>query len=158
MYDFIISDALPGIDWQIMGDTATFGGLHCQKATTHFKGRDYTAWFCADLPLHIGPWKLNGLPGVIVEAYDAKNEVRFMFDGISKPDSATIQAPEKGIKTTDKEFTRLQETARTDPDAYAKLMSAQNGGMGDNGPRMSFSLKRGGVPVVNNPIELPEKK
>jgi GLPGLI family protein len=67
----------PLIDWKISSDTATFGGLHCQKATGHFKGRDYTAWFCPDLPVHTGPWKLNGLPGVIVDAHDAKNEVVF---------------------------------------------------------------------------------
>jgi len=82
--NYLITDALPAIDWKISGDTATFGGLHCQKATAHFKGRDYTAWFSPDLPLHIGPWKLNGLPGVIVEAYDTRKEVYFKFDGIEK--------------------------------------------------------------------------
>ena len=45
---FLIAEALPVINWQITGDTASFGGLHCQKATCHFKGRDYTAWFCPD--------------------------------------------------------------------------------------------------------------
>jgi GLPGLI family protein len=79
---YVIEEALPAIEWNITGDTTTFGGLHCQKATTHFKGRDYTAWFCPDLPFHAGPWKLNGLPGVIVDAHDAKNEVVFKFDGI----------------------------------------------------------------------------
>ena len=81
---YLIEEALPVIDWKISNDTASFGGMHCQKATAHFKGRDYTAWFCADMPFHAGPWKLNGLPGVILEAYDAKKEVVFKFDGIEK--------------------------------------------------------------------------
>ncbi len=84
MDTYLIEGAMPAIDWKISSDTMTFGGLHCQKATTHFKGRDYTAWFCPDMPLHVGPWKLNGLPGVIVEAYDLKKEVQFMFDGVEK--------------------------------------------------------------------------
>src|ERR1700754_2232048 len=84
METYLIDGAIPVIDWKTSNDTMTFGGLHCQKATARFKGRDYTAWFCADLPLRVGPWKLNGLPGVIVQAYDAKKDVQFMFDGVEK--------------------------------------------------------------------------
>jgi len=156
--DFLISDVLPAISWRISADTASFGGLHCQKATGHFRGRDYTAWFCPDLPLHAGPWKLNGLPGVIVEAYDSKNDVRFSYDGIEKIDPTVIQAPGNGVKITDKEFVRLQETLRKDPDAFARLMSAAQDGnaAGGRGPKMD--IKFGPGPVINNPIELPEKK
>ena len=79
---YLIEEPFPVINWKISSDTARFAGLQCQKATAHFKGRDYTAWFCPDLPFHSGPWKLNGLPGVIVDAYDDKKEVVFKFDGI----------------------------------------------------------------------------
>jgi GLPGLI family protein len=189
--NFLITEALPVINWQITGDTATFGGLHCQKATCHFKGRDYTAWFCPDLPLHLGPWKLNGLPGVIVEAYDATKDVRFTFDGIEKTgpvaksddqpagqtaanqggppplpglddgnnDPDIIKVPDNATKTTEKEFAKLQEAFRKDPNAFAQsMMAAQPGGMpGDNGPKMKMNFKAAPAPVINNPIELPEK-
>ena len=82
--NYLIESDLPLINWKISSDTASFGGLHCQKATAHFKGRDYTVWFCPDMPFHAGPWKLNGLPGVVLDAHDAKNEVVFKFDGIDK--------------------------------------------------------------------------
>jgi len=188
-HSFLISEALPAIVWQIGSDTATFGGLHCQKATTHFKGRDYTAWFCPDLPLQLGPWKLNGLPGVIVEAYDVKNEVRFAFDGIEKArmidqsvaqasdnqvrmppplpgteddlsDPTIIKLPEHATKTTEQEFARLREAARKDPSAFAQGMMASQGGdmAGDNGHKMNVEVKAAPAPVINNPIELPEKK
>ncbi|MBS1661295.1 MAG: GLPGLI family protein [Bacteroidetes bacterium] len=153
--DFLITDALPTIDWRISNDTATLGGLHCQKATTHFKGRDYIAWFCPELPLHIGPWKLNGLPGVIVEAHDTKNEVRFTFDGIDKTASEPILPPDKGVKTTDKEYTRLQETAHKDPQAFLDGMTSHDGGPAR---KMKIDVKPGPGPVMNNPIELPETK
>ena len=196
---FLVTGALPVINWQISGDTASFGGLHCQKATGHFKGRDYTAWFCPDLLLHIGPWELNGLPGVIVEAYDATGDVRFTFDGMEKAvlsatsdeqpagqapgnqgvpgpmpgvdqdntDPAIIKVPEKATKTTDKEFAKLQEAFRKDPNAFVQsMMAAQSGGApgamaggptGDKGPRMKMDIKAGPTQVINNPIELPEK-
>jgi len=185
---YLIEDALPVIDWKVSNDTASFGGMHCQKATTHFKGRDYTAWFCADMPFHAGPWKLNGLPGVILEAYDAKKEVVFKFDGIEKlvppqpvaavsepqpgdghkmimiggddsdTDPAIIGLPSRAIKTTDKEFTKLQDAMRKDPDAFVQAMMASSG-MNEpgNGPRPQIKIKIGPQPVINNPIELPEK-
>jgi GLPGLI family protein len=93
---YLIEEPLPVIDWKITGDTASFAGLHCQKATTHFKGRDYTAWFCPEIPVHAGPWKLSGLPGLILEAYDTKKQVVFKFDGIedmSKMEKPAASAP-----------------------------------------------------------------
>jgi GLPGLI family protein len=157
--NFIVTGSLPVIDWHITGDTTTLGALHCQKATGHFGGRDYIAWFCPDLPLHIGPWELNGLPGVIVEAYDVKKEVQFLFDGVEKAVPSTngstersarsqgdvppppgigdldddpnlIQLPDNATKTTDKEFAKLQAAFRKDPNAFAQsMMAAHNGGM-----------------------------
>jgi len=173
---YIMTDALPVITWHVTASTANFAELHCQKATCHFKGRDYTAWFCPDLPVHTGPWKLNGLPGVIVEAYDAKKEVVFKFDkvekavlGTRKPiknragrivevlgdedgyiDPNIIQIPVRGVKTTEKAFEKLQSAMMKDPNAFAQVSS-----QGD-GPKMD--RKAGAAPVLNNPIELPEKK
>jgi len=89
---YLIEEPMPVINWKISADTASFGGLHCQKATGHFKGRDYTAWFCPDLPLHSGPWKLNGLPGLILEAYDKNKEVVFKFDYMEKVTPSDKQA------------------------------------------------------------------
>ncbi|HWB94648.1 MAG TPA: GLPGLI family protein [Puia sp.] len=192
---FLITEPLPVINWQISADTASFGSLLCQKATAHFKGRDYIAWFCPDLPLHVGPWELNGLPGVIVEAYDVKKEVQFLFDGVEKAtptasandqaagqppvargkmppplpgmedmnnDPNLIQLPANATKTTDKEFARLQAAFRKDPDAFAQsMLAARNAAQpGDNGPKMKMNFKPGPhtEPVINNPIELPEKQ
>jgi GLPGLI family protein len=189
--NFLLTDALPVIDWQITGDTANFGGLHCQKAEGHFKGRDYTAWFCPDLPLHVGPWKLNGLPGVIVEAADATGDIRFTFDGVEKAilakndgqpatqgqgehrsppplpgmeednsDPAIIKIPDHATRTTDREFAKLQEAFRKDPNAFAQSMMAMRGGggpAGGSGMKVDFKPGSGTGPVINNPIELPEK-
>jgi GLPGLI family protein len=72
------------IDWKIKKDTLNFSGTRCQMATANYKGRNWIAWFAPELPFQSGPWKLQGLPGLIIEAYDAKKEVQFKFAGIEK--------------------------------------------------------------------------
>lgn len=42
-------------------------GYSCQKATTTFRGREFNVYFAKDIPIADGPWKLNGLPGLILE-------------------------------------------------------------------------------------------
>lgn len=156
----LMEDPLPVIDWKISGDTASLGGLLCQKAAAHFKGRDYTAWFCPNLPVHTGPWKLTGLPGVILEAYDAKKQVVFKFNGIEKVTPAiglnVIAPPANAIKTTTADYNRLTELSYKDPAAYSKALTMQAAGPDGNGPKIDAIRMPG--PVVNNPIELAGRK
>ena len=56
--------------WTLLPDTATILTYHCRKATGHFRGRSYTAWFTMEIPVSEGPWKLCGLPGLIIKAED----------------------------------------------------------------------------------------
>ncbi|HVU96157.1 MAG TPA: GLPGLI family protein [Puia sp.] len=176
MGDYLIEGPMPSIDWTISGDTAIFGGLHCQKAMGHFFGRDYIAWFCPDLPAHTGPWKLNGLPGVIVDARDTKNEVVFAFDGVEKTvpslpkdqaaanktedkdlppivrglndDPNVIMPPTSLVtKTTQKEFDKLRATFQRDPAAFAQAMNEANSH--NDGPKMDHIVvgPKGGRPA-----------
>ena len=52
-------------------------GYTCQKATCHFRGRNYVAWFAPDIPVRQGPWKLGGLPGLILKAHDTDSLYTF---------------------------------------------------------------------------------
>lgn len=182
MDPYIINEALPIITWHIGSEKANFGELHCQKATCHFKGRYYTAWFCPDLPVPVGPWKLNGLPGVIVEAYDVKKEVVFEFDRVEKAvlgaprpikdrkgrivqllgdddagaDPNIIKVPTNGIQTTGKEFEKLSNATRKNPNAIAQSMAIGGRG-GGAGPKID-AKNNTAQPADNNPIELPEKQ
>lgn len=80
-----IKDKLPIIDWQLKSDVKKIGKLNCNKAIANFRGREYTAWYTFDIPLPYGPWKLHGLPGLILEAYDTNKEVYFYFKSIEFP-------------------------------------------------------------------------
>jgi GLPGLI family protein len=170
---YLTEEPLPVINWMIQNDTLSIGTLHCQKATAHFKGRDYEAWFCADIPFKNGPWKLNGLPGLIVQAADIKKEVIFNFMGfedISQSKQA-IQPPADDIKTQPKELARLKKARDKDPQGFMKSAhgnvsgSSRNTGLPlaniDPNKISSINITKGdnsNSKTNNNPIELPEKK
>ncbi|MBB4805128.1 GLPGLI family protein [Chryseobacterium defluvii] len=59
--------------WKISDETKNVQGYILQKATTTFGGRNWTAWFSKDIPFNEGPFKFRGLPGLIFEIYDTKN-------------------------------------------------------------------------------------
>lgn len=62
----------PKITWNIEKDTKTSSSFILQKATAKFGGRNWIAWFSRDFPFLEGPYKFHGLPGLIVEIYDNK--------------------------------------------------------------------------------------
>lgn len=67
--------------WTILADTSEVLGYKCQKAVASFKGREWSAYFTKEIPLFSGPWKLSGLPGLIVKAYDDKQFFNFELQG-----------------------------------------------------------------------------
>lgn len=58
--------------WTLAAEWQTILGHECQKATCHWRGRDFVAWFAADIPVRLGPWTFGGLPGLILKLYDTQ--------------------------------------------------------------------------------------
>lgn len=65
------------VNWDLTGETRTIGSYKVQKATTQYGGRNWTAWFTKDIALSEGPYKFRGLPGMIFEIYDDKDNFKF---------------------------------------------------------------------------------
>ncbi|WP_352422617.1 GLPGLI family protein [Proteiniphilum sp.] len=78
----IYQDTLNAQHWQIADSMKTILGYECQKAECDFRGRHWTAWFSPDIPVSDGPWKLGGLPGLILEAYDVGKQYHFWMVGL----------------------------------------------------------------------------
>lgn len=78
----IFMDPAPAIQWQIISEFGDIAGYKVQKAKGDFRGRTYEVWFAPELPVSAGPWKLRGLPGVVLEAWDAKGFITWKFKRI----------------------------------------------------------------------------
>jgi GLPGLI family protein len=110
---FEYEEKLNNIKWEIYQDTLTVLNLKCNKATTTFSGRKYTAWYCAQIPIHDGPYKFNGLPGLILKIYDSKSNFDFELIGIEKwnnklplfnNDEKIIKTTKQGVQKAEKNF------------------------------------------------------
>lgn len=60
-------ESTPEIHWQLIDDTQTVSGYLCQKAKATFRGVEWCAYYTEEIPSSAGPWKLYGLPGMIVK-------------------------------------------------------------------------------------------
>ncbi|WP_438711934.1 GLPGLI family protein [Aquimarina muelleri] len=80
-----VSEKRPTIKWKLEKETKKIGNFKTYKAVGEFRGRTYTAWYILEVPLPYGPWKLQGLPGLILEAYDEKKEMYLYFKSLEYP-------------------------------------------------------------------------
>lgn len=71
-YNAYYTEPYPLQQWKMGTETQTILGHRCQKATCHWRGRDFVAWFSADIPVRLGPWSFGGLPGLILKLYDVQ--------------------------------------------------------------------------------------
>lgn len=76
------TEPLGEIVWEISDSTMTVLGYDCVMATANYHGRDWTVWFAPDIPLQEGPWKLTGLPGLILEANESTGQHSFEATGL----------------------------------------------------------------------------
>lgn len=117
---FLIESKHPQIDWKIIDSTKLIGGYVCQKATGNSYGRLYTAWFCTDLPYSFGPRRLNGLPGLILEAYDEKMEVIYRLNRVEDFNTglAPIGIPENAEIVTAAAYQQTNDAFKKNPQAF----------------------------------------
>lgn len=80
---FIVNDSIEDIPWVLHNEDKKIGDYTCQKATGLYRGREYTVWFTAEIPISHGPWKLRGLPGLIMEAFDDSGRYEFRATKVS---------------------------------------------------------------------------
>lgn len=79
---FLYEESLPQIDWELTDSVTTILGYECHSAVCDFRGRQWTVFYCEDIPIMDGPWKLSGLPGLIMKAVDKESHYRFECIGI----------------------------------------------------------------------------
>ena len=86
------TEETPEIKWVLSEDTMTVCGYFCQKATAMFRGVEWNVYYTEDIPSSAGPWRLSGLPGLIVEA---KNDAHTFHLAELRQESSPITTPDQ---------------------------------------------------------------
>ncbi len=111
--------------WQLVPDsTATIMGHNCNMAETDFCGRKWQVWYAEDIPLSEGPWKLCGLPGLILRASDTEQQYRFEIAGIrnGRANEYILYTGKNHEKISKKSLNTMYERYHGDKLAYMRSL------------------------------------
>lgn len=119
---FLVKDNYIELKWDVVKETKLIAGYTCTKAITKFRGREWVAWFASDLPLPFGPWKLHGLPGIILEAHDDSERYTFKVIGIQQTAADILKTDFKNlIKTKNEKAITFQQYLADQEEAINNL-------------------------------------
>ena len=122
LWDIVILKRLYLIEWSITDEADTVMGYSCTKAIASFRGRIWHVWFTMDIPVGMGPWKLCGLPGLIMKAEDSEHLFIYEAVGISSGSGhPVIVYDDKKIKCSRADVLRLNDLRWIDSDYLAKI-------------------------------------
>src|SRR5690606_14558792 len=109
---FLVQDIYSEFQWNITQETKEVSGYTCIKATAKYRGRTWEVWFTPDIAVSSGPWKLHGLPGLILEAYDITKKYTYVATKIEYKKNDLI----------DKDFKELCQTHNKKPITYKQFL------------------------------------
>lgn len=142
---FEFKEPLPQQDWKMTNETKSIGGYLAKKATTTFRGRNWTAWYTEEIPLSTGPHKFNGLPGLIIALSDADNYFTFTLKGLDQKRKKIYLENVKTIQTTREVFRETERKFNENPDVHITAIAYDSN---------KEPIKGNGKSFAYNPIEL----
>lgn len=106
-----IIDSLNLIQWKFTEGSKNILDFDCKKAVGAFRGRNYTAYYAEKIPLSNGPYKFNGLPGLILEISSEDKFVKFEAIQIRLYDGESFIFPKNWLKKliSFEEFKKLEQ-------------------------------------------------
>ena len=146
LQDYRYVDSLHAQTWTMGDSTREVLGYTCQQATADFRGRRWTAWFATDIPVSDGPWKLGGLPGLILEAYDEGQQHVFTAVGLERVKDEPIifnrsfVGNQKFEQTNRLEFLRSKKKSLMDLNGYIQMETGIDLSLGKPQKVMRYDL------------------
>ena len=153
--NFQYVEDLNQFEWEILPETKDILGYKVQKATTRFAGRNYIAWFTPEIPITDGPYKFNGLPGLILEIADTRNHYSFIlknFEIFTEPEMLEFDTKDY-IPTTKNNFLKALGEFKRDPVTAVESVGVTIGFRPGQKEKMERERKEE-LKRKNNPIEL----
>ncbi len=150
---------LPKLNWQLQDSIKTILDYTVHKATLNYKGRHYTAWYAPAIAISDGPFKFWGLPGLILEIYDNKDDYHFTATGIEFPEK--IEFPKKYFAKGSTLMPVIQTTEKNFQKDFDKTFNPDNvlgttAYIGKNTEEMKEERVQKIKSKYNNPIELKD--
>ncbi len=115
----LYEEDMPKFSWKLTNKDTTILGYKCFEATTNYRGRTWRAFYTPDIPISEGPWKLCGLPGLILFAADSLNQ--FCYEGVGMTNEAKhpiALKKKKCRKCSAKEMANMLSLLNKDMDEY----------------------------------------
>ncbi|MDP9954904.1 GLPGLI family protein [Epilithonimonas hungarica] len=105
------------INWKISSAKEKIGEWNAQKAEADFAGRHWIAWFSTEIPIQDGPYKFQGLPGLIVKIEDRTGSHKMELKGIKNiQGELNVNVFEaKEIAVNSKQFQKVIKEYENDP-------------------------------------------
>lgn len=123
--NYIYTEPIVEKKWNLEEGDTTILGYTCKKASCTFRNRTWNVWYTLDIPISEGPWKLDGLPGMILMANETKGQYSFECIGIhqnvNKPMTMELN---KKVKTTGLYLERIYKLKESNYEAYRKATGA----------------------------------
>ncbi|MBR8702839.1 GLPGLI family protein [Porphyromonas levii] len=106
-YYFKTVEDIKAPDYAFEDSTKLVAGYTSEMATAHIYGRDWVIYYTTEIPLPYGPWKINGLPGLVTEAYSIDGAYKFTLTGFEVLDEdVNIEIPLKMLNQPVQEVSR----------------------------------------------------
>ena len=139
---YVYTDRAPLPAWTLTADTATVCGYLGRKATARFRGRQWEAWYTEELPVDAGPWKLCGLPGLILRASTPDGLLSFEAQSVRRGGAYSVmqEVPSSHAQRISRaDVLKLERYAALEHDEYMsariELLYSANG---DGFPKRTF--------------------
>lgn len=109
--EFYLKDKMPLLSWKLLSENDTILTYNCKLAETEFRGRRYRAWYTTDLLISDGPFKFQGLPGVILKIETLEGEEPYWMEciAISKKRSNLTELLKKYLKKKERKLITWNE-------------------------------------------------
>lgn len=81
---YYVFDSIPKLKWEfIPNQFDTIQGYVCNKAKLTFRGSKLTAYYTTKIPFSFGPWKFDGLPGLILRISEDEYPQKIFWEATS---------------------------------------------------------------------------
>ncbi len=145
---FRYEEDMPELEWELIDSVETVLGYECHAAKCNFRGREWIAFYSEEIPVMDGPWKLYGLPGLIMKASDSDGHYNFECIGIKSNADRPITIYKVPYNKTDrKKYYDAKHRYDINPYAYYEA--------GGHGRITVTDMSGNPVSDAYDPIELP---